>query len=107
MESAKQTLYLTPLIYAGAACFFILFGVIVTAVHRIFFHPLGAFPGPKLAAITILYEAFYDVWKGGKYIFKVDELHQNYVKILKSPLIALSSHHAHLNVCLKLTLRSL
>lgn len=103
MESAKQILCQTPPIYAGAVCFFILFGVIVTAVHRIFFHPLAAFPGPKLAGITILYEAFYDVWRGGKYIFKVDDLHQNYGKILKPLLTALSSHRAHLNMSFKLT----
>ena len=63
---------------------FILLGWLAIAIHRFFFHPLASFPGPKLAAITVLYEAYYDVWKGGKYIFKLNELHRKYGKIPKS-----------------------
>lgn len=62
----------------------ILLGWLAIAIYHLFFHPLASFPGPKLAAITVLYEAYYDVWKGGKYIFKVNELHRKYGKIPKS-----------------------
>ena len=81
MESARQILHLTPPSLAAGMCFSLLLSWIIIAVHRLFFHPLASFPGPKLAAITILYEAYYDVWKGGKYIFKINELHQRYGKL--------------------------
>lgn len=63
-----------------------LFYLISLAIYRLFFHPLAQFPGPKLAAITRYYEAYYDVWKNGRYIFKIGEMHQkygtNYVRFL-------------------------
>lgn len=52
--------------------------VLFLTVYRLAFHPLAKFPGSKLAAITGLYEAYFDVIKGGKYIFKIDELHKQY-----------------------------
>lgn len=82
MQSAMQVLYLIPLNPAGLVVTFILLSCITLAIFRLFFHPLSAFPGPKLASITVLYEAYYDVWKGGKYIFKLNELHQRYGKIV-------------------------
>lgn len=47
-------------------------------VRRLFFSPLAKFPGPKLAAATFLYEAYYDVVKQGQYTFKIKELHEKY-----------------------------
>lgn len=51
---------------------------IFLVVYRLWLHPLAKFPGPKLAAITRYYEAYYDVWKGGMYIFKIEEMHEKY-----------------------------
>jgi hypothetical protein len=48
------------------------------AAFRLFFHPLAKFPGPKLAAVTLYYEAYYDVVCYGQYTFKIKELHQKY-----------------------------
>lgn len=48
------------------------------AFYRLLLHPLAKFPGPRLAAITRYYEAYYDVWKGGMYIFKIKEMHDKY-----------------------------
>ena len=47
-------------------------------IYRLFFHPLAGFPGPKLAALTLWYEFYYDVIGRGKYLWKVKELHEKY-----------------------------
>ena len=41
-------------------------------------HPLHKFPGPKLAAASFLYEAWYDLVRGGKYSWKIKSLHEQY-----------------------------
>ena len=46
--------------------------------HRLFFHPLRQVPGPKIAAITTLYESYHDLIKGGQFSIKVRELHGQY-----------------------------
>lgn len=46
--------------------------------YRLFLHPLARFPGPKLAAITRYYEAYYDMVQNGQYTFKIAELHNKY-----------------------------
>ncbi len=49
-----------------------------TAIYRLFFDRLAKFPGPKLAALTRYYEAYYDVIQNGQYTFKIDQLHKEY-----------------------------
>ncbi|CAG9982715.1 unnamed protein product [Clonostachys byssicola] len=48
------------------------------AIYRLYFHPLAKFPGPRLAAVTGLYEAYYDLYLNGQYTFKIAELHNKY-----------------------------
>lgn len=47
-------------------------------IYRLYFHPLAKFPGPKLAAISHLYEGYYDVVKEGRYIFEIEKMHKKY-----------------------------
>ena len=77
--------FLLSLWPAYIASTLILVGLIVLAVYRSFLHPLARFPGPKLAALTRGYEAYYDVWRGGKYIFKIEELHQEHGRPVSIP----------------------
>jgi hypothetical protein len=49
-------------------------------LYRLYFHPLAKFPGPRLAAITHLYEGYYDVVHKGAYIFEVGKMHEKYSK---------------------------
>lgn len=56
-----------------------LIGYIITlAIYRLYFSPLARFPGPKLAGLTLWYEFYHDVVRGGQYVFKIDELHKQY-----------------------------
>jgi hypothetical protein len=59
-----------------AAIIIIYFGSL--AFYRLFLHPLAQFPGPKLAAITRYYEAYYDIVQNGQYTFKIVEMHKKY-----------------------------
>lgn len=62
---------------AIATSFAYLIGLVI---YRLYLHPLAKFPGPKLAAITLWYEFYHDVVRGGQYVFKIDELHKTYGK---------------------------
>ena len=52
--------------------------VIYTVVTRLFLSPLAKVPGPKLAALTYLYEWYYDIVQQGRFPFKVRSLHEKY-----------------------------
>lgn len=51
---------------------------LLKVVYRLFAHPLASFPGPKIAAATFLYEFYYDVIKGGMYIWEIERMHEQY-----------------------------
>lgn len=55
---------------------YIVYGI----VWRLYFSPIAEFPGPKLAAISMLYEIYHEIVLGGKYTFKIKELHEKYGK---------------------------
>jgi hypothetical protein len=83
--------------------------VLVLVIYRLVFHPLAKFPGPKLASATLWlvdsptpvtradklkssYEFYYDVLKQGTYIWKINELHEEY-----GPIIRISPNALHVN----------
>lgn len=51
------------------------------AVYRLYLSPLSKFPGPKFAALTSMYEMYFDIIKGGQFTFHMQELHKRYGKI--------------------------
>jgi hypothetical protein len=68
-----------PLGVYAAVCFgFSILSCLLLVVYRLFFHPLAGFPGPKLAAATLWYETYYDVWLKGKYVFEIKDMHKKY-----------------------------
>jgi hypothetical protein len=46
--------------------------------YRLWLSPIAKFPGPRFAALTFWYEFYYDVVQGGRYTWKLDELHKKY-----------------------------
>ena len=59
-----------------------------TAFYRLYLHPLARIPGPKLAALTFYYEFYYDGIQEGKYTFKIEEMHNQYGKWVRTRLSA-------------------
>lgn len=63
-----------PVLIAGILLLVLCLGVAL-AVRQVFFHPLSKFPGPRLAALTPLYKTYYEVFRGGELLKRIQELH--------------------------------
>ena len=59
-------------------CTLALLYALTVATYRLVFSPLAGFPGPKLAAMTDLYEFYFDFFRNGTYIFEIEKMHQKY-----------------------------
>jgi hypothetical protein len=66
-----------PNIYLGAIGVLVL-QYVCRIIYRLCFSPLAGFPGPKLAAMTSLYEFYFDYFKQAKYCFEIERMHQVY-----------------------------
>ncbi|KAH8654957.1 cytochrome P450 [Tricladium varicosporioides] len=60
--------------------------------YRLYLSPISKIPGPKLAAATWWYEYYHDIINYGKYIFKINNLHEKY-----GPIVRISPHEIHIN----------
>ncbi|KAI0434028.1 putative cytochrome P450 [Xylaria sp. FL1042] len=62
--------------------------------YRLYLSPLSKIPGPKLAAISTLYEAYYDLVHkgGGRFAFKIKELHERY-----GPIVRVGPNEVHID----------
>ncbi|CRG87070.1 Trichodiene oxygenase [Talaromyces islandicus] len=57
--------------------------LVIRSVYRVFLSPIAHIPGPKLAAVTRWYEAYYEIVRGGQYSFHIDKLHDIYGPIIR------------------------
>lgn len=61
-----------------------LFYVLSGCIYRLYFHRISHIPGPKLAAITYFYQAYYDIFPyQGQWIFQQIRLHQQYGPVVR------------------------
>ncbi|OAL28004.1 hypothetical protein AYO20_09626 [Fonsecaea nubica] len=67
-------------------------GLATLVIYRLFFHPLSKIPGPKAAAISRLYDFYYDCIQGGKFVFKIEDLHKQY-----GPIVRVGPNEVHIH----------
>ncbi|OAP57865.1 hypothetical protein AYL99_08603 [Fonsecaea erecta] len=79
------------LVYIGWAVGLLFSFIIVRAVYRITLHPLAKFPGPKLAGMTSLYQAWYDLRASTSYIKQFHGLHERY-----GPIVRITPNQLHI-----------
>lgn len=78
-DNSKGALPSLPvlLVIAGAAYWCGLY------LYRLYLHPLAKFPGPRLAAATSWYEAYYEIILVGQYSRQISKLHDEYGPIIR------------------------
>ncbi|KAJ6092288.1 cytochrome P450 [Penicillium canescens] len=66
--------------------------IISLVVYRLYLHPLSGYPGPKIAALTVWYEFYYDGIQRGRYTFEIQRMHEQY-----GPIVRISPNELHVN----------
>ncbi|RAK99286.1 cytochrome P450 [Aspergillus ibericus CBS 121593] len=69
----------------------IIFSILARSIYRLYFHPLSKFPGPKLAAITHLFEFYYDVVQDGMFLWEIEKMHEKY-----GPIVRINPRELHI-----------
>ena len=61
--------------------------VIAVVIQRLYLHPLSAFPGPRLAAATGWFEAYYDIIDGGTFVKQYEKWHARYGMVIATSVM--------------------
>ncbi|KAI8283967.1 Sphingolipid C9-methyltransferase 2 [Colletotrichum sp. SAR11_57] len=80
---------------ASATALVIVIGYITwIGIYRLYFSPIAKFPGPKLAALTGLYEAYFDLVPkgGGQFPFAIKRMHEKY-----GPIVRINPDELHID----------
>ncbi|KAJ3494206.1 hypothetical protein NLG97_g4228 [Lecanicillium saksenae] len=65
--------------------------LLARSVYRLYFHPLSGFPGPKIAAVSHLYEFYHDVLRDGMFIWEIERMHKKY-----GPIVRINPRELHI-----------
>ncbi|KKK12649.1 hypothetical protein AOCH_001347, partial [Aspergillus ochraceoroseus] len=77
--SIMESLHLLLLYpYAVAAVLFSVY-ILSIVIYRLYLSPIAHFPGPRLAALTVFYEFYWEAIRNGQFTFHIGELHEKYV----------------------------
>lgn len=79
VSSCSDMAFVTLLSATALSALLYLLGL---TVWRLFLHPLAGVPGPKIAALTAWYEFYWDCPRQGQYVFRVQEMHREFGKLL-------------------------
>jgi hypothetical protein len=52
--------------------------IISIVIYRLYLSPIAHFPGPRLAALTVMYEFYWEAICNGQFTFHIGELHKKY-----------------------------
>ncbi|PGH10574.1 hypothetical protein AJ79_05396 [Helicocarpus griseus UAMH5409] len=66
--------------------------LVLVGVYRLYWSSIAHFPGPKLAALTGLYEIWFDIVCGGQFTFQIEKLHKKY-----GPIIRIKPSEVHIS----------
>ncbi|KAI1268181.1 cytochrome P450 [Xylariaceae sp. FL1019] len=75
-------------IVAAVVLSYVTLALILRPWYRLYPHPIARFPGLKSAAVTRLYEGYYDFHQNGQYTFKDS----------RGPIIRISPHELHAQI---------
>ncbi|KAL4756646.1 cytochrome P450 [Aspergillus foveolatus] len=72
-----------PYAVAGAAVSVYIASIVI---YRLYLSPIAHFPGPRLAALTVMYEFYWEAIRHGQFTFHIGELHKKYGTVASSLL---------------------
>ena len=80
-----------PWVVIAPSFYYVLY-VILLCAYRLTLHPLGKFPGPKIAAATFWYEFYYNFVQRGQYVWIIRDMHEKY-----GPIVRITPDELHVN----------
>ncbi|KAL4876966.1 cytochrome P450 [Aspergillus karnatakaensis] len=78
-----------PCAAAGAAVAAYFVSIVI---YRLYLSPIAHFPGPRLAALTVMYEFYWEAICNGKFTFHIGDLHKKY-----GPIVRISPTELHVS----------